>query len=219
MERLPLFPLNSVLLPGIPISLHIFEERYKLMIGQCIARRKPFGVVLLKTGRAEERLGQIVDPYLVGCSATITHVERVALGRLNIVAVGEERFSIQALQHDLPYLVGTVERIPFERGATFKEEDAHRSIKLLADQYLQYLVRFDDLRPEHIPEPSDPLALAFLWVSLLKTSESEKQAVLQSETADEVIGQTQKLLRREIALLDVVARPAPGEPSGTFSLN
>ena len=55
MIELPLFPLNTVLFPGMPLGLHIFEDRYKLMIGQCVQERRPFGVVLIRSG--QEALG------------------------------------------------------------------------------------------------------------------------------------------------------------------
>src|SRR5512147_2655499 len=93
MYELPLFPLNTVLFPGMPISLHIFEPRYKLMIEQCIQIAQPFGVVLIREG--VEALGPSAEPHQIGCSAQITQVERLEDGRMNIVAVGVERFQIR----------------------------------------------------------------------------------------------------------------------------
>ena len=67
MITLPLFPLNTVLFPGIPVHLHIFEERYKEMISQCLEARVPFGVVLIKSG--PEALGPAAagGGYVPGC--------------------------------------------------------------------------------------------------------------------------------------------------------
>ena len=101
-ERLPLFPLGVVLLPGEPVPLHIFEPRYKEMVRVCIDGDRPFGVVYASEARLAE----------VGCTATI---ERVAAryddGRLDVVAVGEARFRVAAIHRDRPYLTADVEPV------------------------------------------------------------------------------------------------------------
>ena len=70
MFELPLFPLNIVLFPGMPLSLHIFEDRYKLLIGKCLQERQPFGVVLIKKGI--EALGPLAEPHHIGCTAFVS---------------------------------------------------------------------------------------------------------------------------------------------------
>ena len=82
MYELPLFPLNTVLFPGMPIKLHIFEERYKLMISRCYTEGQPFGVALIKSGN---EVGRKAEPFLVGCTAVITELEPLPDGRMNIV--------------------------------------------------------------------------------------------------------------------------------------
>ncbi|HQF70729.1 MAG TPA: LON peptidase substrate-binding domain-containing protein, partial [Promineifilum sp.] len=69
MYELPLFPLNLVLFPGMPLPLHIFEERYKEMVADCLRENRPFGVVLIAEGRAEG--GAPARPHVVGCTAEI----------------------------------------------------------------------------------------------------------------------------------------------------
>lgn len=99
-DLLPLFPLRLVLLPGAPISLHIFEERYKEMIGQAIERNSEFGIVL-----AHEN--GIVN---TGCTATVREVARkYEDGRMDIEAVGRRRFEILFLNEEKAYLQGAVE--------------------------------------------------------------------------------------------------------------
>src|SRR5262245_66168313 len=109
MYELPLFPLNTVLFPGMPLRLHIFEERYKLMIGRCYAEGEPFGVTLIKRG---QEVGGRAEPFQIGCKAVITEVEPLEGGRMNIVAVGSERFQIHSLKHNQPYLIGMVDSLP-----------------------------------------------------------------------------------------------------------
>jgi Lon protease-like protein len=219
VEKLPLFPLNTVLFPGMPISLHIFEERYKLMMGQCIAQRRPFGVVLLKAGAAEEHPGQAIEPFDVGCSATITQIQPAAMGRMNIVAVGEERFRIRAFEHDQPYLVGLIDRQPYLTETPYDRAGASQALRQWVERYLGLVARFESLQINQVALPDDPLRLAFLGMSLLKSPMEDKQVVLQAESEAEVIRAASVLMRREITLLEVQTRPAPGETDGAFSVN
>src|SRR6185436_15298302 len=104
---IPLFPLpNLVLFPRIVVPLHIFEERYKLMINGCIDRSEVFGVVLLRSGADEEREDTI---HRVGVSARIVEVERLDEGRLNILCEGEGRFRIFRFKQQTPFWKGDVD--------------------------------------------------------------------------------------------------------------
>ena len=75
MYELPLFPLNVVLFPGMPLPLHIFEDRYKEMIADCIRENRPFGVVLIEEGSAEH--GPAARPVAIGCTAEIAQVQEM----------------------------------------------------------------------------------------------------------------------------------------------
>jgi Lon protease-like protein len=100
IERFPLFPLGLVLLPQELVPLHIFEERYKQMIGECLDDEHEFGILWLSDDGLKE----------VGCSARITRVlERFEDGRLNILVEGSEPFRLMRRIEDLPYPAGDVE--------------------------------------------------------------------------------------------------------------
>src|SRR6266508_1288840 len=104
IQKLPILPLNTVLFPGAPLQLHIFEERYRLMIGRCLEQRSPFGVVLIRKGgeispddlwvrrqieeagggdaelsKLRRQLGGEAVPYAVGTTAQISTGESVRL--------------------------------------------------------------------------------------------------------------------------------------------
>jgi len=103
---LPLFPLELVLFPEEPLPLHIFEERYRLMIGECLEAKaagkgqEEFGVVRLQ--------GQAVNA--VGCTARIINVtRRYDDGRMDILTVGKRRFEILMANEESPYLRGNVD--------------------------------------------------------------------------------------------------------------
>ncbi len=92
---LPLFPISLVLLPGMPLALHIFEERYKEMMADVLPREGEFGIVLAKENG-------IVN---IGCTATVQKVlERFEDGRLNLIAVGLRRFEVESLDEEKSYL-------------------------------------------------------------------------------------------------------------------
>ena len=99
-ERIPLFPLNVVLFPGVPLPLHIFEPRYKLMIGTCIEENLEFGVVLSDENR-------IVS---VGCTAKVLKlIKKFDDGRMDIISIGGERFRVSKLIDEKLYYEATVE--------------------------------------------------------------------------------------------------------------
>lgn len=228
MYELPLFPLNTVLFPGMPLELHIFEERYKLMIGQCIDQNKPFGVALIRTGRVEH--GILPDPYRVGCAAHISRVQPLWQGRMNILAIGRERFRIISLDRTRPYLVGMVESFPLIGLEQSVVTQSSRRLRRLVERFLEIMKDTGQLRfKSHQPLPRNPLSLAFLAAVLLhlppahqqtllahvvssqtttapgplvfKTFVAQQQALLEIESASTLLDDLCVIYRREVALL------------------
>jgi Lon protease-like protein len=110
-ELLPLFPLpNVVLFPNVFLPLHIFEPRYRQMVADAIDGDRMIGMVLLRPGWERDYQGR-PPVYPVGCSGVITHVERLADGRYNIVLRGLDRFRIVSEDDTLSYRRGVVERL------------------------------------------------------------------------------------------------------------
>src|SRR5277367_892168 len=115
MPLLPLFPLDLVLLPGNPLPLHIFEPRYKEMIGECLEQNRPFGVVRTKEGSIAE----------IGCTAEIlTVTKKYDDGRMDIVTQGRERFEIMHVNQERAFLQAEVVFLQDEAGAGTSEEVA-----------------------------------------------------------------------------------------------
>src|SRR6185295_12077461 len=99
--EIPLFPLpNLVLFPQVAVPLHIFEERYKLMINRCIDQEAVFGLVLLHEDAEHESESTI---HRVGVTARVVQVERLEDGRMNILCAGESRFRILEFTARNPY--------------------------------------------------------------------------------------------------------------------
>ena len=120
---LPLFPLDVVLFPDMSLPLHIFEPRYKEMIGECLADKTPFGVVRAKENSVAE----------IGCSAEIANViKKHEDGKLDIVVEGRQRFQIRGVNHDRSFLQAEVSYFEDEPGAN-KPSDVTRAVKLHAE--------------------------------------------------------------------------------------
>ncbi len=216
MFELPLFPLDIVLFPGMPLSLHIFEDRYKLMIGKCLQERQPFGVVLIRKG--QEALGPLAEPHLVGCTAYVSQVERLDQGRMNIGAIGRERFRINSLDQGLPYLLGQVERFPIGDLNLEEQKLAADRLRPWVIRYLALLPEVEDLTIEPRLLPADPIPLAYLAATLLQVPPEMKQSLLMEQQALTLLKELHDLYRREIALVKVM-RKQQGDDEGFFSLN
>ena len=200
----------------MPLALHIFEQRYKLMIGECIESRRPFGVVLIKQG--VESLGPAAEPHMVGCVAQITQVQRLVEGRMNIAAIGRERFRILSLYRDAPYLIGQVEEFPL---TSWEPERLTSTAGLLRPWIARYmnelsLIEGVDLDPEQIPD--EPVELAYFAATLLQIPAEQKQTLLSADQAAEMLAEMQPIYRRELSFVKHMLRQLPGDDS-TFSLN
>ena len=104
----PLFPLpNAVLFPDVFLPLHIFEDRYRMMVQDALSESRSIGIVLLR--EKDSHVSRIPTVYNVGCSGLITHCERMANGCFNIVLRGQERFRILKEDHSKPYRRAMVE--------------------------------------------------------------------------------------------------------------
>ena len=111
--QLDLFPLNTVLFPGMRLPLHIFEPRYLEMIAECVKSDRVFGVVLIADG---EEVGEAATPCGTGTTARVIKIDQQPDGQLDIVVVGESRFHIDSIISREPRVVAEVELAPL-RGA------------------------------------------------------------------------------------------------------
>src|SRR5919112_79620 len=160
VERFPLFPLGLVLLPGEGVPLHIFEERYKLMIGECLDEETEFGIIWL----ADDGLKD------VGCAARITRVlERFDDGRLNILVEGTKPFRLLRRIEELPYPAGDVELLDDLADGDPAATDAART------RYGDLVERVTDERPD--PESLGDLD-AYGMAATLDVAPDAKQSLL-----------------------------------------
>jgi Lon protease-like protein len=173
MEKyLPLFPLNVVLFPKMLLPLHIFEEKYKQMIGECLSQSLPFGILYSKD--------DVIEP--IGCSASIHQVlKNYPDGRMDIVAIGTKRFRVLYFNSEKAYLRGVIE--PFNDDGT-APEPGKEDLDTLADLYQR---AFQMIRRESAEElstlPSE--ADAFHIAQRLNLDNDLKQQLLNLQSEAE----------------------------------
>ncbi|MBV8365971.1 MAG: LON peptidase substrate-binding domain-containing protein [Candidatus Eremiobacteraeota bacterium] len=191
MTRIGLFPLRTVLVPGASLRLHIFEDRYKKLIGGCIESGQPFGVLLDRNGN---EVGDDLDPAPVGTTASIAEVVHLADGRMNIVTRGEQRFRVERVLTKKPFWTAAVSYLdePIGRGAA-------AAIRAIAAErftdYLQALLALFGRELEDLRMPEDITASSYLIADTLQVEGAVKQSLLEAPTAVE-------RLRAEIVLLE-----------------
>jgi Lon protease-like protein len=212
-RELPLFPLNTVLFPSLPLPLHIFEERYKLMIGTCVVTDNLFGVCLIKEG---VEVGGPAEPFEIGTVARIAEVERLPDGRMNLMTFGTQRFRLAELIQREPYLVGRV--VVLENQEETAEEELVADV---ADRLLRYLreVRRAARLPDRGELLSDVDRLSYLAAATLGLPARERQTFLETDSAVDRLTQARDLLRREIENARLFGRAIDGPTIGPFSRN
>ena len=178
LTRLALFPLNLVLFPGIELPLHIFEERYKDMIGECLEQDLPFGVVLIKEGL---EVGAPADPERIGTSPRILRSEILDQGRMNIVTKGERRVEIEEIIQRVPHVVGRVRFLVELEG-----EGCAELIPQINDEYVNLVKNLTALTggyTSRVEIPDDPIELSYAIAGNLNLEPHLRQSLLVTETA------------------------------------
>lgn len=222
-ERIPLFPLATVLFPGVVLPLHVFEPRYRALVTTLMGYRagapREFGVIAIRQGW-EVGAESLPSLHEIGTIAVLRQVTRHPDGRFDILAVGTRRFRLRSLDAtSQPYLVGTVDRLPegdgmASRFAAPATSAAERQLALqvttLVTGYLTALaqVRGDGTEGEELP--GDPAALSYLVASVLLLPLEERQALLAEPSTATRLRAEQRQLRRELVLLSRLrAVPVP----------
>src|ERR1700716_1868226 len=210
---LPLFLLRSVLFPHMPMSLHVFEDRYQEMMRDCLDSGSSFGVVAIREGH---EVGGDAEPRGVGTLARIVHVDRLPDGRMNLLITGASRFRVVRPVLGKAYQRAEVEYLQEEsEGVTGR---LLASLRSAFDGYLGSLRRVAHGISE-VPElPVEPEALAYLVAATLETSVDARQELLEAPDAADRIRQEIRILRREHDLLRRQVLPTVVVPSA-FSLN
>jgi Lon protease-like protein len=227
--RLPLFPLGTVLFPGLVLPLHIFEPRYRSLIRDLMElpadQSREFGVIAIRSGWEAPAAGGLtaggsLSLYEIGCTAEIRQITEHPDGRFDIVTVGRRRFRLTELVSDpAPYLVGEVDML----GEPAGDEAA---LDRLATTVLELFQRYITLMRQDAPEvgeqlPDRPAVLSYLVAASAALSLEDRQRLLAADDAVLRLRAERSMLRRELTLLSRLrAVPAPlGDLTGPASPN
>lgn len=210
-----MFPLGLVLLPRMPLPLHVFEERYRTMISRCVENETPFGV-LLHTGTTVQT---------TGCLATIESViNTYDDGRMDILAVGTERFSVTQMHDEKPYLEADI--------SIFEDDPLDRTTELeiykLAHEAMDDLQAFAKTAgyslDEQMLENLNPQELSFLLATTDVFSTEEKQQFLELTStpdrmirASKAIGDSRERLAMSKRIREVLGKESDEDISHLFN--
>jgi Lon protease-like protein len=209
-----MFPLGTVLFPGLVMPLTVFEERYRALVRHLLAlpdgTPREFGVVAIQRGwEVDHHSGDSATLTLheVGCSAEIRQVTEHQDGRFDLVTVGRRRFAIRKIEPNVaPYLIADVEWLDEPEGTP---GEADRLTPGLLDLFQRYLRL---VRPDEAGEqvPDDPVVLSHLIAATASLPLAERQALLAAPDAASRLRTERRLLGREVGLLrQVRAVPVP----------
>jgi Lon protease-like protein len=220
--RLPLFPLGMVLFPGLVLPLHVFEERYRVLVRELLELpedERRFGVIAIRQGR-EVGADGVQALYEVGCVAHLRRAQAYDDGRFDIVTTGTARFRLDVLDERGPYLTGQVEVLPDELGDTSLAPLLDRAVRAA---FADYLAALADASGEEIEVPELPdsaLVLGFLVAATTALDLDERQRLLALDDGVTRLSAELALLRREATLLrHLSAAPAPELARAPISLN
>jgi uncharacterized protein len=221
---LPLFPLNTPLVPGLVLPLHIFEPRYRTLVEDLLALpdedAREFGIVAVRDGYDVARDGMSAL-YPVGTATVIRQAEQLPDGRYDIVTTGSRRFRIADVDASRPLLMGAVE---------FLDDSSDPADALLAGQVAERFLRYRAALSGQVPEavepdeesalPDDPTVLSYLVTAAMVLPVEERQRLLAADTTTQRLALARTLLARETALIATLAAvPALDLPGAAPSVN
>ena len=221
-EMLPLFPLATVLFPGMRLPLHVFEPRYRQLVADLLQRPEPrqFGVIAIRKGR-EVGAANIHQLYEIGCVAEVREAVPQDDGRFELATVGMQRFKLLRADDALPYFQAEIERLPDEASAS--DEDPEPTVRTIQAAFRDYLNALADRAGAVIlvaDIPDDPVLLSYVVAAGMIIDLPERQGLLEAPDAVSRLKSERSVLTRERAMLRVTtSRPAPDLSRERFSPN
>jgi uncharacterized protein len=203
-ERLPMFPLNTVLFPGVSIPLKVFEDRYRALVHHLLREPDPtlrqFGSVGIREGYEVGEHGA-QSLYRVGCRVKLSEVEPCPDGTFDVVVVGLDRIQLERLDTSGTFPVGLVVSRP-EAVADVPPEVVERA----RAKFAAYRVAVGAIRSDPYPDelPRDPGMLSWTLAAVAPLPMHERQALLEAEDPAERLCMVTDLLRVELRAMNVI---------------
>jgi uncharacterized protein len=199
---LPLFPLGTVLFPGLPLPLHVFEPRYRTLMVDVMAGPQPwsFGVIAIREGH-EVGSDSVRSLYGVGCSAVIQQVEQFPDGRYAALLVGDRRFRVRDLDDSSPYWQAEVEF--FDEPAVVVPDDVAATVRRQFADYCEAL----GSSTMRATLPDDATQLSNIVAATMMIPLGDRQMLLEKPDTTQRLQAETGLLSRELALIRSGAIP------------
>lgn len=196
-DPLPLFPLGTVLFPGLPLPLRVFEPRYRDLVADLMAGPEPrvFGVVAIREGH-EVGSDAVRSLYDVGCVAVVRRVEALPGGQFAVMTTGSRRFRLSDVDESRPYLQARVELIDETLGA----DDVASVVDAVRRAFIDYRTTLGNAElPADLPD--DPAMLSYLVAATTVIPLPERQALLEVADTATRLARERDLLNRELGLM------------------
>jgi len=212
---LPLFPLKTVLLPGAPLPLYIFEPRYRQMVGDLLALDaaddRRFGVIAIRQGREVGAHG-VRSLHEIGCAALMTEADSNEDGTYTLRTVGTTRFVLQSVDDELPYLRAAVEWLPEPAGDV---GGLAATVAVRYRRYLETLGALTGIQTPEPPNPDDPRLLSYLVAATVVADLPDRQGFLAAPDAASRLAAESAWLSREHFLMTSLASVPAGDKLGS----
>jgi Lon protease-like protein len=199
VTTVPLFPLNAVMFPGVVTPLHIFEERYRLLVRELAGIDsvfdRVFGILAIREGYEVGDHG-MQSAHRVGTLVQLTEVDAYDDGRFDIEVIGRQRLRVHEYDNSGPFLRGEVELIPDS-----DEPEAASEAKAALALFEVYRQQLSELRggPVLAGElPSDPAYLSYALASTCLLTLPQRQALLEADSAQVRLGMIRRTLHEEM---------------------
>jgi uncharacterized protein len=206
-EQLPIFPLNSVMFPGVSVPLHVFEDRYRSLVHHLLTisdkSMRLFGIVAIREGYEVGQHG-VQSVHRVGCVVQMTSVEPYEDGRFDIEVVGRQRLRLEGMEISGSYLVGDVELLA-ER--TPKGSDTSQEAARTLATFEEYRRRLSKMRGGAVLDgemPHDPEYLSYSLAATCLLTLAERQAMLEAEHSLERLVMLRFALREEMRAMRAI---------------
>jgi uncharacterized protein len=206
-EQLPIFPLNSVVFPGMTLPLHVFEDRYRALVHHLLTipdkSLRLFGVVAIREGyEVGEHGAQSV--HRVGCVVQMTSVKPYPDGRFDIEVVGRNRLRLESLDTSGPYLVGDVETVEED---TRPGPEAAEAVARALETFTAYRELLSRVRGAEVLDgalPRDPAYLSYSLAAACLLTLQDRQAMLETGSPVERLAMLRHALREEMRAMRAV---------------
>jgi len=214
-DLLPLFPLGTVLFPGLLLPLQVFEPRYRTLMADLMSEPEPwsFGIVAIREGH-EVGTDSVKSLYDVGCVAVIQQVEQLPDGRFAMIVAGDRRFRIHDVDESRPYLQADVVALD-------EPAPGDGAVELSAtarEQFTDYCAGLGaPAAAANVPD--DPASLSYVIAATMMLPLADRQSLLEQPEVEQRLRAETQLLTRELALLRTGTMPVTQPKLPPYSQN